>query len=82
MLDTLSLGVKKTDDESGAPLGSALLAGCRVGLFTDLSHTAGEWIREKDRIQPDVKMANHYHRRTDMYVDIIDERNEVYKKYS
>ncbi len=75
--DVLGIPVVQIQRKEGAPLGSALLAGFGVGLFSNLDRAASQWIEMGDTIQPDPKKSSFYQHRIVRYADFMDAINRV-----
>jgi xylulokinase len=70
--DALGIPVTRLIREDGAPLGAALIAGCGVGLFSDLNTTAEKWIATSCKTEPNKLMKELYTKRIRKYMQIID----------
>lgn len=75
--DTLGIPVVQIQRKEGAPLGSALLAGFGVGLFTDLTETAQRWITKGNTTSPNPKRFGFYQQRITRYADFMETINKV-----
>jgi xylulokinase len=70
--DALGTPVVQINRGEGAPLGSALLAGYGIGLFTDLNATAQQWIGTRSAFQPDRQLAGYYAERLARYQQLLE----------
>jgi xylulokinase len=70
--DALGIRVVQVTRQEGAPMGSAMLAGFGVGLFTRLDETAAEWIETSGHIRPREPLAEHYAQRLRRYQRLLD----------
>jgi xylulokinase len=75
--DTLGIPVVQIQRKEGAPLGSALLAGFGVGLFTDLTETAKQWIIMGNTTTPKPERLHFYQQRIARYADFMEAINRV-----
>ena len=75
--DTLGIPVVQIQRKEGAPLGSALLAGFGVGLFSDLDQAAKQWIEMGETTTPKAERVSFYQERITRYADFMDAINRV-----
>lgn len=66
--NALNLPVLVLNNSKGATSGSAMLAGYGVGLFEKLPDTADNWVKVRERIEPDQKLKEFYQGRLARYV--------------
>jgi xylulokinase len=78
--DVLQTSIVQIDCGSGAPMGSALLAGYGVGLFDDLNVAAEKWIATGRRFDFDSTLAEHYAKRKRGYSNLLEALNEWSEK--
>ncbi|HOS03525.1 MAG TPA: FGGY family carbohydrate kinase [Candidatus Hydrogenedentes bacterium] len=69
--DAQQIPVGLVERTEGAPLGSALVAGYGVGLFSDLSATARKWIRIRKAVRPRKAMAAYNASRLVKYEEML-----------
>lgn len=62
----------------GAPMGSAIIAGCASGVFTDTKEATDSWITLKDSVQADPDLYPHYRQRVTRYKKLIDNLDSFY----
>ncbi len=62
----------------GAPMGSAIIAGCACGVFPNTKTATDSWITLKDSVQADPRLYPHYQRRVTMYKKLIDNLDSFY----
>ena len=75
--DVLGIPVIQIQRKEGAPMGSALLAGFGVGLFSDLGEAAAQWIELGSSISPSPEKAAFYQQRIRRYAAFMDAINKV-----
>ena len=75
--DVLGIPVVQIQRKEGAPLGSALLAGFGVGLFSNLDRAASQWIEMGGRIQADPGKRAFYQERVARYAAFMEAVNSV-----
>jgi len=78
--DALGIPVVQIQRKEGAPLGSALLAGFGVGMFTDLTEAAKQWIEMGDTTKPNLERSSFYQKRIARYADFMDAINRISEK--
>jgi xylulokinase len=69
--DALGIPVVQIMQHEGTPLGSALLAGWGIDLFTDLKDAADQWIHTGEVFQPDTKKSEYYSKRQIRYEELL-----------
>ena len=67
----LETPVKKIEGAGGAAMGSAMLAGFGVGIFSSLDKAASRWVRVLDGSAPDTSTAAHYRARVKRYKRLL-----------
>ena len=67
----LQTPVMKIEGAGGAAMGSAMLAGFGVGLFSDLNAAACRWVRVLPGAAPDRGYAAHYRKRIQRYRQLL-----------
>lgn len=75
--DVLGIPVIQIQRKEGAPMGSALLAGFGVSLFTNLGEAAAQWIELGSSIPPSPEKAAFYQQRISRYKAFMEAINEV-----
>ena len=75
--DTLGIPVVQIQRKEGAPLGSALLAGFGIGMFSDLTEAATQWIEMGGTTQPNTDRFAFYQQRITGYADFMNVINRV-----
>lgn len=75
--DVLQMPVIQMRRNEGAPLGSALLAGYGVGVFSNLSQSAKRWIEVGDKTYPRRETVDYYQKRLGRYARLIERLNDV-----
>jgi xylulokinase len=73
--DVLGVPVVQVMGAGGAPLGSALLAGCGVGVLKDIESAAAQWIRTGTITEPDPRRAAMCRRRIQRYMSLLGSIN-------
>ena len=74
--DALQIPVRRIDQNEGAPMGAALLAGLGAGVFKDLRTAAKRWITVGKRVRPRAA-AVHYARRLARYEALLHQLDGV-----
>ena len=69
--DALQIPVRRINENEGAPMGAALLAGFGVGVFADLRSAAKRWITAGRRVRPHAAAAPFYARRLARYESLL-----------
>lgn len=75
--DVLGIPVIQIQRKEGAPMGSALLAGFGVGLFSNVGEAAAQWIELGSSISPSPEKAAFYQQRIRRYAAFMDAINTV-----
>ncbi len=75
--DVLGIPVIQIQRKEGAPMGSALLAGFGVGLFTNLGEAAAQWIELGSSIPPSPERSTFYQQRIRRYKAFMGAINDV-----
>lgn len=70
--DVLGIPVVQLKRSGGAPMGSALIAGFGVGLFSDLNETAHEWIQTGRCFRPEIRKQEKYRLKIQRYEALIE----------
>jgi xylulokinase len=70
--DVLGIPVVQLKSSGGAPMGSALIAGFGIGLFSDLNETAHAWIQTGRRFRPEVEKQEKYSLKVHRYEALVD----------
>lgn len=76
----LKTPVVRIADAVGAPMGSAMLAGYGVGLFSNLHTAAGQWVRKGTRFPVDRKLADAYTGMVDRYQELLSAARTFYER--
>jgi len=79
--DVLGIPVRQIQRKEGAPLGSALLAGFGVGLISNLTEAAKQWITMGAATPPNSAMHTFYQQRVAQYTDYMDALNHISEQY-
>jgi len=69
--DALQIPVRRINENEGAPMGAALLAGFGVGVFADLRSAAKRWITAGRRVRPHAAAAPFYAQRLARYESLL-----------
>ncbi len=78
--DVLGLPYVRLNPQEFAVLGSAILAGYAVGVFSDLKSTAPKFISVTQRIHPRPNYHRYYQAYVDLYISLFDTLRHFYTK--
>lgn len=69
--DVLQMPISAVVGGEGAPMGSALLAGYGLGLFSNLADTADQWVSLSKAAEPDISTKSYYTERKKRYEQLM-----------
>jgi len=75
--DVLGIPVVQLTRTEGAPLGSALLAGFGIGLYSNLGSAAAEWIEKANKTDPDLSRRDYCDSRVERYDRFLQAINRI-----
>jgi xylulokinase len=78
----LQIPVTSISKNQGAPLGSAIIAGCSVGVFNNPSEAAEIWIGTGDSVVCPEEFWNYFSSRTEKYKRLLTVMNSFYEAKS
>ena len=70
--DVMGVPVVQVTRSEGAPLGSALMAGFGIGLFSDLNEAAASWISTATTVEADPGRREYYKKRIARYSRLME----------
>lgn len=76
--DVLQLPYVRLNRTEAAALGSAILAGYGVGVFTDLGEAVSRFTRPEQRFEPDGEKHRLYAPRVDVYRSLVDRQDALW----
>jgi xylulokinase len=71
--------VQLNRDEVGG-LGSAIIAGYAVGIFKNMEATAKQFIRTKNRIEPEAEVTEYYRNFAELYIEMFSILEPLYNR--
>ena len=74
----LQVPVLSIEQNFGAPMGSAIVAGLACGAFTSTEEAADRWINTKDSTSCDKALYDHYEKRVRQYESLLVHMNSYY----
>jgi len=75
----LQIPVTSISKNQGAPLGSAIIAGCAVGVFDNPAAAAEEWIETGNSVECPEDFWDYFSSRTDDYKHLLKVMNSYYE---
>jgi xylulokinase len=76
--DVLGIPYVQLSREEFAVLGSAIVAGCAVGVFSDLKATASDFVHPTSRIQPHPEYHEYYKPLADLYASLLSDMKPLF----
>jgi xylulokinase len=80
--DVLGIPYVQLSREEFAVLGSAIVAGYAVGVFTDLKATAGSFVHPTSRVEPRPEQHEFYKPLADLYAALISDMKPLFQRLS
>ncbi|MFW5987914.1 MAG: xylulokinase [bacterium] len=76
--DVLNIPYQRIEANEPAVLGSAIIAGNSVGMFSDIKKTSIDFFNRKENFQPRKKYHEFYKKYAEIYIGLIDDLKSSY----
>ena len=80
--DVLGIPYVQLSREEFAVLGSAIVAGYAVGVFTDLKATARQFVHPTSRVEPRTEYHEYYKPLADLYAALLTDMKPLFQRLS